>query len=36
MKKILVPTDFSLYSENALRAAAIIAKQQNAEILVLP
>ncbi len=35
MKKILVPTDFSLYSENALRAAAIIAKQQNAEILVL-
>ena len=35
MKKILVPTDFSEYSENALRAAATIAKQQNAEILVL-
>ena len=35
MKKILVPTDFSLYSENALEAAAIIAKKQNAEILVL-
>lgn len=35
MKKILVPTDFSKYSENALHAAAIIAKQQNAEIIVL-
>lgn len=35
MKKILVPTDFSKYSENALNVAAIIAKQQNAEILVL-
>ncbi len=35
MKKILVPTDFSKYSENALNMAAMIAKQENAEILVL-
>ena len=35
MKKILVPTDFSKYSENALNVAAMIAKQENAEILVL-
>ncbi len=35
MKKILVPIDFSEYSENALQAAAILAKQQNAEIIVL-
>ena len=35
MKKILVPTDFSKYSENALNVAATIAKEQNAEILVL-
>ena len=26
MKKILVPTDFSRYSENALNVAAMIAK----------
>jgi nucleotide-binding universal stress UspA family protein len=35
MKTILVPTDFSLQSENALRAAASIAKEINAEILVV-
>ncbi len=35
MKKILVPIDFSEYSEYALKAAAILAKQQNAEIIVL-
>tara|TARA_R110002073_G_scaffold40547_5_gene114977 strand:+ start:84271 stop:85107 length:837 start_codon:yes stop_codon:yes gene_type:complete len=34
MKKILVPTDFSKYSENALQVAANIAKQINAEILI--
>jgi len=35
MKKILVPVDFSEYSEYALQVAAILAKQQNAEIVVL-
>ncbi len=35
MKKILVPTDFSKYSEYALQAASIIAKKHNAEILAL-
>ncbi|GAA4272811.1 universal stress protein [Aquimarina gracilis] len=35
MKKILVPIDFSEYSEYALQVAATIAKQQNAEIIVL-
>ncbi len=35
MKKILVPTDFSKPSENALEVAAAIAKKQNAEIVVL-
>ncbi len=35
MKKILVPTDFSKYSEYALEAASIIAKQHQAEILAL-
>ena len=35
MKKILVPTDFSKYSENALNVAATIAKEQNAELIVL-
>ncbi len=35
MKKILVPIDFSEYSEYALQAAATIAKQQDAEIVVL-
>ncbi|WP_109299421.1 universal stress protein [Aquimarina sp. AU474] len=35
MKKILVPIDFSKYSEYALKVAADIAKQQEAEILVL-
>ncbi len=35
MNKILVPVDFSDYSEYALQAAAVIAKQQKAEIVVL-
>jgi len=35
MNKILVPVDFSDYSEFALQAAAVIAKQQQAEIIVL-
>lgn len=35
MNKIIVPIDFSKYSEYALEAAAILAKQHNAEILVL-
>lgn len=35
MKKILVPTDFSKPSENALEVAASIAKKHNAEIVVL-
>lgn len=35
MKTILVPTDFSLQSENALRTAASIAKTVNAKILVV-
>ncbi|WP_299898377.1 universal stress protein [uncultured Aquimarina sp.] len=35
MKKILVPVDFSEYSEYALEAAAIIAKKLNSEIIVL-
>lgn len=35
MKHILVPTDFSKPSAYALQVAAIIAKQQQAEITVL-
>lgn len=35
MNKIIVPIDFSKYSEYALEAAAILAKQNNAEILAL-
>ena len=35
MKTILVPTDFSPHSENALRAAASIAKKKNAQIMVV-
>ncbi|AUC81116.1 universal stress protein [Lacinutrix sp. Bg11-31] len=35
MKKILVPVDFSEYSENALKAASQIAKKQNAEIVAV-
>ncbi|AXT62287.1 universal stress protein [Aquimarina sp. AD10] len=35
MKKILVPVDFSKYSEYALEAAAVFAKQHDAEIIVL-
>ncbi|MBV1924071.1 MAG: universal stress protein [Flavobacteriaceae bacterium] len=35
MKKILVPVDFSEYSEYALKVAANLAKQHNAEIIAL-
>lgn len=35
MKRILVPTDFSEISQNALKTAAQIAKKSNAEIIIL-
>ena len=35
MKTILIPTDFSKHSENALKAAALIANHQNAKLVVL-
>ncbi|CAM1333795.1 universal stress protein [Tenacibaculum aestuariivivum] len=35
MKKIIVPVDFSIHSENALKTAAYIAKQTNAEVIVV-
>ncbi|WP_034059206.1 universal stress protein [Lacinutrix jangbogonensis] len=35
MKKILVPVDFSEYSDNALKVASEIAKKQNAEIVAV-
>jgi len=35
MKKIIVPIDFSEYSENALETAAALARKYNAEILAL-
>ena len=35
MNKIIVPIDFSKYSEYALEAAAILAKKNNSEILAL-
>jgi nucleotide-binding universal stress UspA family protein len=35
MKKIIVPIDFSEYSENALETAAVLARKYNAEILAL-
>ncbi len=35
MKRILVPTDFSLHAENALRVAANLAKKHNGEIYLL-
>ena len=35
MKKIIVPVDFSDYSEYALETAAILARKSNAEILAL-
>ena len=35
MKRILVPTDFSAYAEDALKAAAQIAKKNNSEIFLL-
>ncbi|GER58103.1 universal stress protein [Patiriisocius marinus] len=35
MKTIIVPVDFSEYSENALKVAAQIAKKQNAELVAV-
>ncbi len=35
MKKIIVPVDFSEYSENALKVASKIANKQNAELVVV-
>ncbi len=35
MKKIIVPVDFSVYSENALKTAASLAKKNNSEIIVV-
>lgn len=35
MKRILVPTDFSKYSEEALKVAVQIAKKNNSEIILL-
>ena len=35
MKRILVPTDFSEHAEDALKAAAQIAKKNGAEIFLL-
>lgn len=35
MKRILVPTDFSEHAENALKAAAIIAKKNKCDIFLL-
>lgn len=35
MKKIIIPVDFSSYSENALRTAAFIAKKDTAELIVV-
>ena len=35
MKRILIPTDFSVHAEHALKVAAQIAKKNNAEIILL-
>lgn len=35
MKKIIVPVDFSIHSENALKTAALLAKKTNATIIAL-
>ncbi len=35
MKKIIVPVDFSIYSENALKTAAFLAKESQAEVIVV-
>ncbi|RBW58042.1 universal stress protein [Tenacibaculum sp. E3R01] len=35
MKRIIVPIDFSIYSENALKSAAYLAKKHNAEIIAV-
>ena len=35
MKKIIVPIDFSKHSDYALETAAVLAKKNNSELLVL-
>ncbi|MEP3969904.1 MAG: universal stress protein, partial [Nonlabens sp.] len=35
MKKIIVPTDFSIQAENALRVAADIARENDGELFLL-
>jgi nucleotide-binding universal stress UspA family protein len=35
MKKIIVPVDFSIHSENALQTAVFLAKQNDAEVIVV-
>ena len=35
MKKIIVPVDFSIHSENALQTAAFLAKENKAEVVVV-
>lgn len=35
MKRIIIPTDFSIYAEEALKVAAQIAKKHNSEIILL-
>jgi nucleotide-binding universal stress UspA family protein len=35
MKKIIIPVDFSIYSEYALETAAALAKKHNAELIVM-
>ncbi|WBX73112.1 universal stress protein [Tenacibaculum pacificus] len=35
MKKIIVPVDFSIHSENALKTAAFLAKKNNTEIIAV-
>ena len=35
MKKVIVPIDFSEHSEHALKAAALLAKRNNIEIVAL-
>ncbi|SEB74183.1 Nucleotide-binding universal stress protein, UspA family [Tenacibaculum sp. MAR_2009_124] len=35
MRKIIIPIDFSTYSENALKSAAFLAKKNNAELIAV-
>jgi nucleotide-binding universal stress UspA family protein len=35
MKRIIVPTDFSVQAENALRVAADIVRENNGELFLL-